>query len=170
MRFPKNCAIEKCVSPESRAYGTTYVAFDADAQSLVATDGCGMVVLPVDAGASDVDGLIPPEAINAARKAAVGRNGDAILAVNGDVKLQDGRTWPKGAATFPDWRSVQPKEAPVFKVTLNVTLLARLCAALGVHCATLEVGAPGAPIHVIPVAVNGERAMPGSRALLMPMG
>lgn len=163
MKFPKDCAIERCVDGTSSNPAMQHVQYDAARMALIATDGRGLVIVPVEAGEGDVTGMIPVAAILAARKAA-GRGQPAILSANGDVKLPDGRTFPRPVHQFPDFAAVIPAGQPTLSVTLNAKLLANLVSGMGVHEIRMEFHAGGSPI-----ALRGLDGAASVSALLMPM-
>lgn len=87
-------------------------ALEGGGPALIATNGRMLVIVPVEAESADVDGLIPVEALKAARKIGP-KSRNAVLSANGRVEYQtkDGGSTsverPEGK--WPPYRSVIPK-------------------------------------------------------------
>lgn len=112
MKLP-NAKIEACTAKNDiREYlNCVYLERDGKGARVVATDGAGLVCVPVDADDDDAPGYVTPEAIKMARKAA-GRGEPATMACNGALTMPNGATLPRPDAAdlgpYPDWRRIDP--------------------------------------------------------------
>ncbi len=105
-------------------------------ERLYATDGKLMASVKVEREDGDVDGYVPLQAIEDSFK---GYAMQGHVALNGDAKLDDGRTYPRNAdgLQFPigvvEMIVKQADVAPTFTVSLNPHALVALAEALGVQ-------------------------------------
>lgn len=123
MKVPK-ARIELACSKDAMRYALNSVFLDKEANRLVASDGHIMAVVPADGCEGDTGGLVPIAAIKEARKAS--KTPQVIL--NGDARLADGRSFPRGEGDFPDYRKLllDEKEEYFHEVKINAKLLLRL--------------------------------------------
>lgn len=158
MKFAKIAHIEKAVEKNNfrPALGNVLLDCDEEQPQLVATDGCILAVVPVDA-TKDEAGLISPDVLKEARKAAPKKAEQAEITCNGTLSLPDGRVYPRPdleGLKFPTWRAVLPKnDGHTFTIGLNAELLQRLADALGNDVVTLTFNLD-APLGAI--AVKGK--------------
>ncbi len=171
MKFAKIAHIEKAVEKNNFRPALVNVFLDCDEEQakLVATDGHILAVIPVEATKEEA-GLISPDVLKEARKAAPKKSDQAEVTCNGTLSLPDGRVYPRPelqGLKFPTWRAVLPKnDGHTFTIGLNAALLQRLADALGndVVALTFNFDAPLGAIAVkgkeghgviMPVRVDG---------------
>ena len=155
MKFAKIAHIEKAVEKNNfrPALGNVLLDCDEERPQLVATDGHILAVVPVDATKEEA-GLISPDVVKEARKAAPKKADQAEITCNGTLSLPDGRVYPRPdmeGLRFPQWRQVLPKATGhTFTIGLNAELLQRLADALGddVVALTFSLDAPLGPVAV----------------------
>ncbi len=163
MNFDKTSKIEKAAARDSSRYAINCVYLDTAKGRLVATDGSILAIVPCEIADDDADGLIPLEAIDRARKLAIG--GIVRAKCNGKAEQSDGSSFQRPDHRFPDYSGIIPKEAGSVRVSLNADSLLRLAQALGGKTVTLEIGEPGTPIRVRPCLDGIE----GAFGLIMPI-
>ena len=119
---------------------------------LVSTNGKGLVAIPVELDPDDTPGLIPVDAIKAARKReAVSHR----LVCNGDVSIPEtGVKYQRPEDQYPDYKAVTPKRSGQITFDLDAKLLEKICSALKtgprdeITRLMFTVKGPGDPIRI----------------------
>jgi DNA polymerase III sliding clamp (beta) subunit (PCNA family) len=175
MKFQTANKIEKIASKDETCYALNGVYHDKTAKALIATDGHRMIILPVTENEHDDDGIVPLDAIKAARDSAKkNKYNEApnMTVVDGKVSVpMGGLTLPIVDAQFPEWQRVLPSFNPADKnvvtITINAKYLAELAEALGSRDSGVQISFQlddtYGPIAVRPSAENG------AHAVLMPV-
>jgi hypothetical protein len=197
MHYPKDCEIEKMVSEDPTHLHIAHAHLDVSAKRLVATNGHGLVALPVELEAGDDSGPVSVDSLKAARKAAP-KNGKASIHASGALRVANGPTYdrpklPDGYA-FPPWQQIVPEyRAPktdkelratngreTLTFGINVELLHRVALALGAKSKkgmlvklTIKMperaddGSSGEMIN--PIIVESDNAETGAVGVVMPV-
>lgn len=140
MQIEKKFQIELAVSNEESRKVITNVNLQTvnGKKSAVATNGRMLAVVPTEYDESEA-GYVTPECLKLARKVA-GRLPMATVNCNGDLKLTDGRSFPRpkvdgenSIGTYPNIEQVIPApDRPVaFEIALDAKLLYTLAKAIG---------------------------------------
>ena len=158
MKINKNCKIELACSTDKQraAICNPYLEIDDKGARMIATNGQILAIVPVDPQEGDKAGLVPVDAIKDARKAKPASLPEATLACNGNVKLLDGRQYPRPDFAFPNYRAVLPAEnrPAKFTVGIDAKLLWELAQAMGTQGVTLEFENELSAIKVRPSAAG----------------
>ena len=163
MKIDMKYAPELCASDDTTRQQLCQAYLDAtdrNAAKMVTTDGHMMAVIPVESlDHEDVTGNIPLDALVEAKRASKAAKKDGVyLSANGAVKLDDGRTFPRGEMQFPSWRDVVPGmegsfEQDEIKATVGINPRLLLDAIKASGCGkregvTLEIRGPLSPVVV----------------------
>lgn len=124
--------------------------------NLIATNGMGFVVVPVEVSENDVSGHVSIQALKASRKE---KNLEPSLeCLEKTIALQDGSNLPRvDLGEFPNWRQVIPNQEgkTLRRVALNAEMLFAIASAMGTKGVILEFDSGNfdqAPIKVIPTS------------------
>lgn len=174
MRIDKEYRIEKtaCADRERRGLCDAYLdADDLERPVLVSTDLLVMAIVPVTLDDDDTTGNVPLKALDLARK----EKRDALyLSANGDIKLGNDVSMPRGEGVFPDYKRLSSVPGEVTReITLNPNLLLRACQAIGISKSkrdgvTLVIRGDMDPIIVKPSLRDGT-VENKAYAIVMPM-
>lgn len=144
---------------------------DSRAERLVATNGKGLVALPVETEKEERSRYLACNLLKAAR--SMGAD-DVPAEIDDQEVVEFGVLWPTAQErTFPEWKKLIPKfkrgSPGTFTFALDPTLLCRMASAMGLGgvCLTVELGRTEgnpSPIIVQPLNDRGEEL-----GLLMPM-
>ena len=158
MKLNKKCKIESIASKDSTRHVlmAPYLEVKAGNGNLIATNGQGLVVIPVEVSESDVSGHIPLTALKESRK---GKVTEPILECSEKaILLQDGTSFQRAdLGNFPNWRQIIPDQEgkTLRRVALNAEMLHAIASAMGTAGVILEFDAgnfDGAPIKVFPTS------------------
>ena len=158
MKLNKKCKIEAIASKDSTRHVlmAPFLEVKEGKGNLIATNGQGLVVIPVEISESDVSGHIPLTALKESRK---GKVAEPILECSEKaILLQDGASFPRvDLGNFPNWRQVIPDQEgkTLRRVALNAEMLFAIASAMGTSGVILEFDAgnfDGAPIKVFPAS------------------
>ncbi len=126
MKIPTCYAPEKVVSKDKERPQLANPYLDVAAESVVATDGHRLVVVPVEIMHGDVSGYLSGDMLKVARK----KNRKSVEADIRDRKeiVPFDIEWPCPAegCTFPDWQKVLPSFKPGDPGTVTIGVNARL--------------------------------------------
>lgn len=123
---------------------------------LVATNGRGLVVVPVELEEGE-EGQVPQKALKFARANVLDRKSTSVsFALNGSVQFENGWSMPRGPkqTDFPNWTTAIPEEAPI-SVSINVKQLFELAQAMGCEIVSLHIKSPSDAVIVKPTDRNG---------------
>ena len=150
MKIPKNCLIERVASTDKTRLVLAHPYLDVERKTLVATNGCALVALPVEIDPGDTSGPITIDALAAARK--VGRKGElATILAGTDQKLINQATCPRANdINYPDWTRVMPRNPGKIRISFNAHLLVDITKAMGCTDVILEFDDATSPIKVTP--------------------
>lgn len=126
-------AIEAAAATDNGRYSLNAVQLDVEKKRLLATDGHILASIPVVPAADDHSGLIPVDAFKAARRMQRETKQDAMIAVNGSVRLTAGNVqaeFQKADGTFPNWERVMMPAKGRCTIAFDVDLLVRLAKAI----------------------------------------
>jgi hypothetical protein len=169
IRLPK-ARIENAAEPNNERLADVY--FDKENSRLVATDGIGMVVIPVESEDEDVGGRIPLWAIKVARtvRGMLGlRDRDKVIIESRRGTFDGERPTPGFPSTDRVMSQIEAIEERAV-ISLDAERLFRLAEALLVdfdHGVTLHIGGPREPILVKPYAKH--HSDDGRFGALMPL-
>lgn len=167
MKIRKDCKIELIASNNRTRLCLAQPYLEGD--SLVATNGRCLVMLPVVREDGDEDGRISAQALAAARK-LVKHSGEISIHANGAQVLADGTSLPRATleshGKFPNWKQVVPKLTEIshpHRITLNAKYLYEIAQAMGAEAITLSIQDENS------AAVITSSANPGAIGVLMPV-
>ena len=168
MRFNHDFQIHLSASTDAYRPHLNGVYLDAEKGRLVATNGTMLASVPCEVEHGDEAGILPADAIKAARKVA-GAKGEPGIACNGSAAVHGGASYPRDKdVQFPPYEKVVPAPSPEDEVVigLDAALLLKLAKSLGSkgHVRlTIRKDDPLHPIRVEPT--SGEDAF----GILMPV-
>ena len=146
--------IEDMIEPDHDALSSVY--FDKEHGELIASDGFGMVAIPVDSGDDDVSGCIPTEAIKFARKRRI----DVTLhdPMRAEIRMDNGYLWQKRHEGYPESArriisDVLAGEKDCVIISLDAKRLVQLAEALldePSNCVVLKIRGEGEPVLIRP--------------------
>lgn len=126
---------------------------------LCATNGRALVRIPGVASVGDAPGMVPTEALKAARKAT--RLSEVVLLCNGTVDVPGEASYRRPDVSPPDTDSVWPKDRQArVQIAIDPFLLADLAKALGAH-------KDERPCLVLQIAVNADGSIDTSLPVLV---
>lgn len=173
MKLPKKCKIEAAASDDARSsIKNPYLDIsDKSNPVIVSTDGRIMAILPVIVDEGDVSGYVTSDSLSMARK--ITRTNEVSIHCNGELKIENGPSFPRPEGSYPNWRLVlPPKEESGVKhrVKINSKLLSTLASAMGCECVELVFRDNESAIEVIPVGTKTNLAScEKAVGLLMPL-
>ena len=148
MIVDKKYKIEKAVSTDGTRYVLNHVYLDVEKKRAVATTGRILAVVPCDIADDDVTGMIPVDAIKAARKV---KGLNIVVGANGNCETLNGQTFKRPDGTFPKYEGVIPKHASGgIKISLNAKFLYQLAQATGDDEVILDIQDAGSAVIVTP--------------------
>ena len=161
MKLNKKCKIESIASKDATRLVLTapYLEVKDGKGNIIATNGKGLVVIPVEVSESDVSGHIPLTALKESRK---GKVTEPILECSEKaVLLQDGTSFQRDyIGNFPIWRDVMPDpDRKTLKIALNAEMLHSIASAMGTSGVVLEFDADNfsfASVKVTPASTGNE--------------
>ena len=161
MRIDKRFKVTKVVSSDTTRQSMTNPWLENG--RVVATEGHMIAIVPIEASADDVDGVIPSAALTAARGIDINCSSASAVTVGE-------RTFIRPGLATPPWKQVVPSFDGVetVSITLSPSLLAKLAEAIGVGSSegvtiTFKPSAPCDAMLVNPSPPNG------AYGVLMPM-
>lgn len=173
MKLPNKCKIEGITSTQRgrECLAEPYLTGD----KLVATNGCALVVIPIDRDPQDADGWISHKALAGARKLA--KHDKANILANGCFKLTDGTQLPRPdmqGMKYPNWEQVVPKtpmETHKTAIRINAELLYKMAQAMGTDSVVIRIQDEKSPVMVYPAGINMREDETASKAVgvLMPI-
>jgi len=158
MKLNKKIKIEAIASNDQTRHVITapFLEVENDKGNLIATNGQGLVVVPVELSKNDVSGHVSIQALKASRKE---KNLEPSLeCLEKTIALQDGSSLPRiDLGEFPNWRQVIPNQEgkTLQRVALNAEMLFAIASAMGTKGVILEFDASNfdqAPIKIIPTS------------------
>jgi len=158
MKLNKKIKIEQIASNDQTRHVITapFLEVENGKGNLIATNGQGLVVVPVELSKNDVSGHVSIQALKASRKE---KNLEPSLeCLEKTISLQDGSSLPRiDLGNFPNWRQVVPNQEgkTLRRVALNAEMLFAIASAMGTKGVILEFDAENfdqAPIQVIPTS------------------
>jgi hypothetical protein len=179
MKLNKKIKIEAIASNDSTRHGITapFLEVENGKGNLIATNGRGIVVVPVDISENDVSGHISIPALKASRKGKILE--PSLECLEKTISLQDGTILPRiDLGSFPKWQQVIPDQEgkTLRRVALNAEMLFDIASAMGTKGVILEFDAGNfdqAPIKVFPKNSGKyneeEPACPDAFGVIMPI-
>jgi len=158
MKLNKKIKIEAIASNDQTRHVITapFLEVENGKGNLIATNGQGLVIVPVELSKNDVSGHVSIQALKASRKE---KNLEPSLeCLEETIDLQDGSSFPRIVlGEFPNWRRVIPDQEgkTLRRVALNAEMLFAIASAMGTKGVVLEFDAGNfdqAPIKVIPTS------------------
>lgn len=182
MKYPKSCRIWYAAAKEATRYAMDVVKFDATASVLVATDGCGLAVVPVECEGEASDALLSLETVRAAAKNPTRFASEAVVrphvpddksvtVLRRDGNLIMPQIDPTTVGNFPEYAAVIPARrngtSDATVITLNVEILTNLAKAMGATSLRIQIDGPTTPVRLD--AFDEDNRLNGCYGALMPM-
>lgn len=158
MKLNKKIKIEAIASnDQTRCVITSpFLEVENGKGNLIATNGQGLVVVPVEVSENDVSGHVSIQALKASRKEKSLE--PSLECLEKAIVLQNGSSLPRAdLGNFPNWRQVVPDQEgkTLRRVALNAEMLFAIASSMGTKGVILEFDAGNfdqAPIKVIPTS------------------
>lgn len=181
MIFDKAFEVERACGKDPSRQGLHNIMLDVAAKRLIAVDGHMLASVPCEPTGHDHTGLVTPEALKAARKAA-GKRGTPMLDCNGALTIPAGAAFPRpsedNVGKFPPVEAVIPEYREGTEGTITVGLdafklaeLAKCIGSDGQVSLTFKVEAEGKYAGTVSAyLVQSIKGDPNAIGVLMPVG